>query len=65
LTWNEMIGTEELIHILKRVSLFDRVFDFFKGVVNTRDIAFFTLISVYFIFLTQLALGTREWKGIK
>ena len=65
LTWNEMIGSEQVIMILKRISLFDRVFDFFKGVINTRDIVFFVLVSVYFIFLTRLSLRTREWKGIK
>lgn len=65
LTWNELIGSVELIAILKRVSLFDRVFDFFKGVINTRDIAFFVLLSIYFIFLTKLSLKAREIKVIK
>ena len=65
LTWNEMVASEQLLSILKRISLFDRVFDFFRGVLNTRDIVFFLLGSLYFILMTQLSLGTREWKGIK
>jgi len=36
LTWNEMMASEEIMNILKRVSLFDRVFVFFKGVVNIK-----------------------------
>ncbi len=65
LTWNEMIGSEELIQVLKRLSLFDRVFDFLEGKVNTRDIAFFILITWFFLFLTLRSLSSRAWKGIK
>ncbi|MFO7962922.1 MAG: hypothetical protein R6U50_03285 [Desulfobacterales bacterium] len=65
ITWNEMVGSEELIAFLKRISLFDRVFDFFKGVINTKDIVFFLLGALYFLFLTRLSLGSREWKGVK
>ncbi|MFA4916181.1 MAG: ABC transporter permease subunit [Syntrophales bacterium] len=65
LTWNEMIGSAELIAILKRVSLFDAVFDFFKGVINTRNIIFFLLVAFFFLFLTHRALGSRAVKGVK
>jgi ABC-2 type transport system permease protein len=65
LTWNEMIGSEELIMTLKRFSLFDRVFDFFKGVIHTRDIAFFLLVTLFFQFLTHRSMGSRAWKGDK
>jgi ABC-2 type transport system permease protein len=63
LTWNEMVGSEALIMLLKRFSLFDRVIDFFRGVVNTKDIAFFILGALFFLFITQLSLGARQWKG--
>jgi len=65
LTWNEMIGGEELIRVLIRLSLFDRVFDFLEGNINTRDIAFFILFTCYFLFLTLRSLGSRAWKGLK
>jgi len=65
LTWNEMVGSEALIMILKRFSLFDRVIDFFRGVINTKDIVFFLLGSLFFLFITQLSLGARHWKGSK
>ena len=65
LTWNEMVGSEALISVLKRFSLFDRVIDFFRGVINTRDIVFFLLGSMYFLFITHLSMGSREWKGGK
>ena len=65
LTWNEMMGSEELIRFLSRLSLFDRVFDFFEGKINTRDIIYFVLFSCFFLFLTLRSLGARAWKGLK
>lgn len=65
LTWNEMIGSEELIRVLTRLSLFDRCFDFFEGKINTKDIAFFILFICFFFFLTLRSLGSRAWKGLK
>jgi ABC-2 type transport system permease protein len=65
LTWNEMVGSETLILVLRRFSLFDRVFDFFRGIINTRDIVFFVLGAIYFLVVTQVSLGARQWKGIK
>ena len=65
LTWNEMMGSEALIKVLSRLSLFERVFDFFEGKINTRDIAFFLLFSCFFIFLTLCSLSSRAWKGLK
>ena len=65
LTWNAMMGSEELIRVLSRLSLFDRVYDFLEGKINTKDIVFFLLFSCFFLFLTLRSLGSRAWKGIK
>ena len=62
---HEMIGTEKLISVLKRLSLFDAAFNFFKGVIHTRDIVFFVLVACFFLFLTLTSLGSRAWKGMK
>ncbi len=62
LTWNELVGSEQLINSLKRLSLFDRVFGFFKGVINTKDIAFFLLFTGFFLFMTLKSLGLRTWE---
>ena len=67
LTWNEMIGSQGLIDLLKRISLFDRVHDFFRGVMNSRDLAYFILLGLLFVFLTLRSLGAggfrREYSG--
>ena len=60
LTWNEMLGSEALINILRRISLFDRVFNFFKGIIATKDIIFFLLFICFFSFLTLHSLGARR-----
>ena len=65
LTWNEMMGSEELIRVLTRLSLFDRCYDFFEGKINTKDIAYFILFTGFFLFLTLRSLGSRAWKGLK
>lgn len=65
LTWNEMVASEEVIKILMRLSLFDRVFSFFRGEVNSKDIIFFLLFTCFFLFLTLRSLGSRTWRGLK
>ncbi len=65
LNWNEMIGTEKLISILKRLSLFDAAYNFFKGAIYTRDVVFFVLVACFFLFLTLTSLRSRAWKGMK
>ena len=65
LTWNEMMASERVIELLKRVSLFDRTFDFFRGIIDVKHIVFFLLFGSYFLFLTLQSLGSRAWKGLK
>ena len=65
LTWNEAMGSDELIRVLIRLSLFDRVFDFLEGKINSKDIIFFVLFTGFFLFLTLRSLGSRAWKGLK
>jgi ABC-2 type transport system permease protein len=65
LTWNEAMGSDELIRFLIRLSLFDRVFDFLEGKINSKDIIFFILFTGFFLFLTLRSLGSRAWKGLK
>ncbi len=65
LNWNEMVGNEMLTTFLRRISLFDATFDFFKGIISIRNIVFLLLVSCFFLFLTHLSLGSRAWKETK
>jgi len=65
LTWNEeAIGTQ-VIGVMSQFSLFDRFQDFAKGVINSKDIVFFLLMTLFFLYLTLQSLESRKWRGIR
>ncbi|GIW40187.1 MAG: hypothetical protein KatS3mg076_0764 [Candidatus Binatia bacterium] len=64
MTWNEEVANRELMAWLLRFSLFDRFFNFARGVIDTKDVVFFLAFSGLFFALTVLSLGTRKWRGV-
>jgi gliding motility-associated transport system permease protein len=65
ITWNEEAGTQEVMRLLLGVSLFDRFFNFTRGVIDTKDVAFFVMFVAFFLFLTWQSLATRTWRGVR
>lgn len=65
LTWNEEAAAHEVMQILLGVSLFDRFFNFTRGVIDTKDVAFFFMFVTFFLFLTWQSLATRTWRGVR
>ena len=65
LTWNEMMASEEAISVLVRFSLFDRIESFFKGVIDTKDVVFFVLFTLFFLYMTLCSVASRFWRGGK
>jgi ABC-2 type transport system permease protein len=65
LTWNEEAGAYQLMRVLLGVSLFDRFFNFTRGVIDTKDVAFFAMFVTFFLFLTWQSLATRAWRGVR
>jgi ABC-2 type transport system permease protein len=65
LTWNEEAVGPQLIGVVSRFSLFDRFNDFAKGVINTKDVMFFVLVTLLFLYLTLQSLESRKWRGIR
>jgi ABC-2 type transport system permease protein len=64
ITWNEEAGSHALMQVLLGVSLFDRFFNFTRGVIDTKDVAFFAMFITFF-FLTWQSLATRTWRGVR
>jgi ABC-2 type transport system permease protein len=64
MTWNEEAANEQVITVLLRLSLFDRFFNFTRGVIDTKDVVFFLLFIGLFVFFTLLSLGSRKWRGL-
>ena len=60
LTWNEMIAGEAFLNVLVRFSLFDRIEYFFKGIIDIKDVIFFTLFIFFFLMMTALSLKARS-----
>jgi len=65
MTWNEEAASARLLHALLRLSLFDRFYNFSRGVIDTRDVAFFVLFATFFLFLTLQSLSVRKWRGVR
>jgi gliding motility-associated transport system permease protein len=65
ITWNEEAATHDIMRWLLGVSLFDRFFNFTRGVIDTRDVVFFFLFISFFLFLTWQSLATRSWRGVR
>jgi ABC-2 type transport system permease protein len=65
LTWNEEIASQEVVQLLLGVSLFDRFFNFTRGVIDTKDVAFFVMFVAFFLFLTWQSLAARSWRGVR
>lgn len=64
LTWNEEAANQAALRIMLGLSLFDRFFNFTRGVIDTRDVAFFALFVCFFLFLTWQSLASRKWRGV-
>jgi len=65
LTWNEEAIGSQFIGLISHFSLFDRFQDFAKGVINSKDIIFFLLMTLFFLYLTLQSLESRKWRGIR
>jgi len=65
LTWNEEAASYALMRWLLGVSLFDRFYNFTRGVIDTKDVVFFLMFAAFFLFLTWQSLATRSWRGVR
>jgi ABC-2 type transport system permease protein len=65
LTWNEEATNQYLLQYLLGLSLFDHFYNFTRGVIDTRDVAFFLLFISFFLFLTWQSLNVRKWRGVR
>ena len=51
-----------LFAFLRYASLSEHYMNFFYGLVNTRDVIYFVSGTVFFLFLSTLAVESRKWK---
>lgn len=65
MTWNEEAGGQTLMRLLLGISLFDRYYNFTRGVIDTRDVAYFVLLTGLFLFFALQSLASRAWRGLR
>jgi len=54
LAWNEAAASAEVLSVLRRLSLFDRFYDFTRGTIHSKDVTYFLVVT------GLLLLGTWE-----
>jgi ABC-2 type transport system permease protein len=65
LTWNQAAVGAPVLWVLSQVSLFDRLYTFVRGGIDTADVTFLLLFSAVFLIWTVQCLGSRRWRGVK
>lgn len=64
MTWNEAVGSEQLIRVLLLLSLFDHFYDFAIGTIQTADLAYFAIFVALALFAGLRSLESRAWRGV-
>ncbi|MDY6842917.1 MAG: ABC transporter permease [Thermodesulfobacteriota bacterium] len=65
ISWNEGMGGELLVNVLIHLSLFDRFYNFARGIIDTKDVIFFLIFSFFFLFLSLKSLESARWRGLR
>lgn len=59
LAWNEAAANPTLLAVLRRLSLFDRFYDFTRGTVHSRDVVYFLTVTTLCVVFSLEALRWR------
>lgn len=62
ITWNEVALDNLYLQFLMHISLFDRMQDFFQGILSISDLTYFILFTLLFILLTYYTQCSRMWR---
>src|SRR5262245_28550025 len=63
LAWNEAAAGPGLLAVLRRLSLFDRFYDFTRGTVQSRDVIYFCVVTLLFVLFSVAGLRWRWRQG--
>ena len=48
--------------LLAHISMIEHMRDFTRGLVDTREVAYYVSLTVFFLFLTLKVVESRRWK---
>jgi gliding motility-associated transport system permease protein len=63
LSWNEAANAQAAMPILQALSLFNHFQPFAVGLVELRDVFYFTMLAGVFVWATLRVLEARQWRG--
>lgn len=61
--WAKLIAGPAAAPVLEHLSIITHLDNFAKGLIDTRDVVFFLLFSLFWLFLTLRFLSSRFWRG--
>ncbi len=61
--WTESLVAPTLGSFFKYLSLLTHYDNFAKGIMDSRDMLFYCLFIVFFLFTTLRILESRQWRG--
>lgn len=62
-SWNEAALSASVIDVVKAFSMFDHFVMLAQGVIDSSDVGYYLLFSVFFSSLTLLSMDSRRWRG--
>jgi ABC-2 type transport system permease protein len=61
--WAKAIAGPSLGSILEHISIIKHLDSFLSGLIDTRDVLFYLLFMLFWLFLTLRFLNSRYWRG--
>ena len=61
--WSARLADPPMNHVLGYLSLLNHSSDFYRGVINTSDLAYYLCFIFLFLFLTLRSLDSKRWRG--
>jgi len=65
LGWASDFAGKTTGEIIRNISIIDHFRNLTRGLLDTQDIFFFLLFTVFFLIVTTLRLETRNWRGLR
>lgn len=63
LSWNEAASAQAALPVLQALSLFTHFQPFAVGVIEARDVFYFSMLAAVFVWATLRVLEARQWRG--
>lgn len=63
MSWNEAASSDEIMQVVKALSMFDHFFNFAKGMIDSGDVFYYIFFASFFCVLTLRSMGSRRWRG--